>query len=461
MRKSDNKTNIEIIIEIEGVYAQGFGMIAQAVMFDKDLPLPSKTIYAYLASYAGSGKIFPKRDTILKDLDMNKDTYYKYLQPLIDNGYIVISKAKGFINKNVYTICNNPKKVNCNAITSDSESTLSMNGIYSKGYGNAPKLIMCDTRLSVKSRGLIAFFYSLAQAGTTVFPSREVTRTFLGISKQTYYNCLNQLIEYGYITVIKRTGKNGRFAVNNYILNTNPVSKDIKTKEKSKPCIVSSDIKENVKSTDVPPCPIFSDIDESVINTELSPCPNSSDNSTNDRVLKFGTIPCPKTSDNTVSQNFGQHNNTIYNSTIYNINSYQSNSLRENVSSVPFTEDNDMIIDSIHILTQYNNYVKLANEQNQDARLYCKAVEALCEMATCRSSQTFNKRTTTHHAFISALNDCVCDDIDFYEQDCSSLRDLIFNSIYCYDIAIDKFNVRNKTNYLKAIIFDNIINFNL
>ena len=91
MKKLNNK-DIEIAVEIDGVYAQGFGMLAQKVMLEKELPLQSKAIYAYLASYAGSGKIYPKRSTILRDLNMNKDTYYKYLNRLVEKSYISISK---------------------------------------------------------------------------------------------------------------------------------------------------------------------------------------------------------------------------------------------------------------------------------------------------------------------------------------------------------------------------------
>lgn len=210
MKKLNNK-DIEIAVEIDGVYAQGFGMLAQKVMLEKELPLQSKAIYAYLASYAGSGKIYPKRSTILRDLNMNKDTYYKYLNKLVEKSYISISKAKGFLNKNVYTICSNPNAIGCPPSASAEHHTLSLDNIYSYGYGNMPKLIMCDTRLSVKARGMIALFYSLAQASNTVFPTRDYTMEILGISKQTYYNTLNELIAYGYISVIKRKGKTVSF----------------------------------------------------------------------------------------------------------------------------------------------------------------------------------------------------------------------------------------------------------
>ena len=56
--------DIENILEVEGVNSKGFGIISQAVMFDRDLSIPSKAIYAYFVSYTGSGRtIFPKRET--------------------------------------------------------------------------------------------------------------------------------------------------------------------------------------------------------------------------------------------------------------------------------------------------------------------------------------------------------------------------------------------------------------
>ena len=45
------------------------------------LPLLSKTIYSYLCTYAGSGyQAFLKRDKIVRDLKINKDTYTKHLK---------------------------------------------------------------------------------------------------------------------------------------------------------------------------------------------------------------------------------------------------------------------------------------------------------------------------------------------------------------------------------------------
>lgn len=399
MKKLNNK-DIEIAVEIDGVYAQGFGMLAQKVMLEKELPLQSKAIYAYLASYAGSGKIYPKRSTILRDLNMNKDTYYKYLNRLVEKSYISISKAKGFLNKNVYTICSNPNAIGCPPSASAEHHTLSLDNIYSYGYGNMPKLIMCDTRLSVKARGMIALFYSLAQSSNTVFPTRDYTMEILGISKQTYYNTLNELIAYGYISVIKRKGKNGKFCVNNYILNTNPTVIEKQQKESNK--------------------------------------------------------PCPNSSDNTVSQNFGHYNNTIYNNTINNSKSDHNLIIDRINLTVPFTTDNDKIIESIKELTDYNAYQSyVAYENDIYSRLYCKAVDLLCDMAT-NTTQTYNKTTVSQRTLIYSINNCIT---KHGIAKANSLCDLISDTLLNYEEASKEYEIRNCSNYLKALLFDNITNF--
>lgn len=399
MKKLNNK-DIEIAVEIDGVYAQGFGMLAQKVMLDKELPLQSKAIYAYLASYAGSGKIYPKRSTILRDLNMNKDTYYKYLNRLVEKSYISISKAKGFLNKNVYTICSNPNAIGCPPSASAEHHTLSLDNIYSYGYGNMPKLIMCDTRLSVKARGMIALLYSLAQSSNTVFPTRDYTMEILGISKQTYYNTLNELIAYGYISVIKRKGKNGKFCVNNYILNTNPTVIEKQQKESNK--------------------------------------------------------PCPNSSDNTVSQNFGHYNNTIYNNTINNSKSDHNLIIDRINLTVPFTTDNDKIIESIKELTDYNAYQSyVAYENDIYSRLYCKAVDLLCDMAT-NTTQTYNKTTVSQRTLICSINNCIT---KHGIAKANSLCDLISDTLLNYEEASKEYEIRNCSNYLKTLFFDNITNF--
>lgn len=442
--------NIKHILEVEGVNSKGYGIISQASMFDIDLSIQSKAIYAYFVSYTGAGRtIFPKRETILSDLKMSKNAYYKHLKPLIENGYIKISKAKGFKNKNVYTICNNPKKVKCYSSDNKSADTLSLDGINANGFGFIPKLIMCDNRLTIKAKGLIAFFYSLVQAGCGVFPHRATICTFLNISKDVYYNALNQLIEYNYITVKQRHTKHGRFAVNDYILNSNPSSacskdKDIESnnridKNEALPCPKNCD---NIKNSLTPkdlPCLENEDIMKMPINSEGLPCPKNEDIKQNYRFGKNETLPCPGNCDNNNSTNNNSSNNI--------------SSSNLNVSYIVYTQNPEEIRQEIFALTRYDEY---SSNTDTVSRQYCKIVKALVEMLCVKNFAVYSNRPIKTIDLFDYLNDCIDDDIDGL-----SLRDLILQTLWHYDLAESKYNIRNKTAYLKTLLWDEIYNFNL
>ena len=48
----------------------------KAVMFDMDIPINSKTLYALLCSHLGSGTfVFPKRETILNYLNLSNPQF--------------------------------------------------------------------------------------------------------------------------------------------------------------------------------------------------------------------------------------------------------------------------------------------------------------------------------------------------------------------------------------------------
>lgn len=249
---------------------------------------------------------------------------------------------------------------------------------------------------------------------------------------------LNELIAYGYISVIKRKGKNGKFCVNNYILNTNPTVIGKQEKESNKPC------------------PKFSDNVKNAIKSTLSPCPKKQDNE-NNRVLKNRTLPCPNFSDNTVSQNFGHYNNTIYNNTINNSKSDHNLIIDRINLTVPFTTDNDKIVESIKELTDYSAYQSyVAYENDIYSRLYCKAVDLLCDMATTNTTQTYNKTTVSQRTLIYSINNCIT---KHGIAKANSLCDLISDTLLNYEEASKEYEIRNCSNYLKALLFDNITNF--
>ena len=109
-----SKTNHEKftnILEVEGINAQGFGMIAKMVMLDRGLTIEAKAIYSYFCSYAGGGSTaFPSVSKIVYDLKISKDRYYKHFKLLVECGYITIrqTKDKGKFANNIYRIMSNP-----------------------------------------------------------------------------------------------------------------------------------------------------------------------------------------------------------------------------------------------------------------------------------------------------------------------------------------------------------------
>jgi DnaD/phage-associated family protein len=104
---------MDSVIQFEGtVYEDGYGLIAQKVMRDRSLKGPSKLIYAYMCSFASVGKngeriAFPSISLQCAELSMTEDTYYKWRKPLIDKGYIKITKQRkegAKFDNNIYSI---------------------------------------------------------------------------------------------------------------------------------------------------------------------------------------------------------------------------------------------------------------------------------------------------------------------------------------------------------------------
>lgn len=85
----------------------GYGSVPKSVMQDRELTIAAKAVYAYFCSFTGSGDTcFPTRKKICYDLDISNDSLSKYLNQLIDGGYLIVEqiKEKGRFSHNVYTL---------------------------------------------------------------------------------------------------------------------------------------------------------------------------------------------------------------------------------------------------------------------------------------------------------------------------------------------------------------------
>ncbi|MCI9509204.1 MAG: hypothetical protein HFF10_05575 [Angelakisella sp.] len=190
--------------------SKGYGKIYKSVMRDRNLPLLAKTIYAYFCAYAGCGcQAFPKREKILNDLQINKDTFTKHLNLLVEGRYISKERTR---TGNVYTILQRiPASEDCPKAEQGQSDMLVFENAAAHGFGTIPKLVMLDPQLTPQAKAIYAYFASFAGTGTTAFPHRTTIMRELRIaSVETYYRHFNQLVEQGYLSVEQRKA-DGRF----------------------------------------------------------------------------------------------------------------------------------------------------------------------------------------------------------------------------------------------------------
>ena len=196
--------------------SKGYGKIYKAVMRNRQLPLLAKTIYSYFCAYAGNGcQAYPKRDKIVRDLKIDKDTYTKHLKILVSGGYIAKERTA---SGNLYTIIQTVPGYDSPVQVEDKMTDmLIMENVKVQGFGTVPKLVMLDTRLTAQAKAIYSYFASFAGAGATAFPRRTTITRDLNLSPAAYYSHFNLLLDCGYLTVEHRKN-NGKFDVSLYRL---------------------------------------------------------------------------------------------------------------------------------------------------------------------------------------------------------------------------------------------------
>ena len=248
-----NEKQSRSTLEVEGIYAKGFGVISKAIMLDLDLSIEAKAIYSYFCSLAGNGATaFPSRDTILSHLKISKDYYYKHFKQLMEQGSIRVDRVGKFPCKNIYTLVNNPKKyVDKEMAYNKLEGQIKYRGLKAYGFGTIPRCVMLDERLDIKAKGIYSYLCSYAGSGVAAFPGVDKILYHLGIGQQAYRKYCNQLISCNYITVMQRRAERGNFSVNDYYLNENPGSPGGRPKQVLRKVPPRVDIQDNAKTVGV------------------------------------------------------------------------------------------------------------------------------------------------------------------------------------------------------------------
>ena len=298
------------VLRTRGLEYMGYGQLAQYAMRDTDLPLTAKAIYAFLCSLAGSGSTtFPSRDTVVSRLKIGKDAYYKYRKMLVDQGYISVEQQineAGQFCRTDFIIEDKPKKFAEDKRYQDDTTriygVITFTGIKAAGYGNICRAVMYDERLSVKAKGLYAYFISYAGAGNQAAPSQKTILHHLGISLDSYYKYLAELTSLNYIIVTQRH-ENGRLGVNDYCIVSHPdEEKAVLQTRTSKKRVISLGAagKSSCGREEPIQVPEIPDTDESIAAQETHQVPKNPD--TVEPVAAQGVHQVPKIQD-TVKEN--------------------------------------------------------------------------------------------------------------------------------------------------------------
>lgn len=99
--------NMNDRVKVRGMNGAGFGIIQKSVMQNRELHVTAKAIYAYFSSFVVEGNSCSlSRSKICYDLGISKGTLSKYLNNLINCGYLEIKQIRenGKLSHNVYTL---------------------------------------------------------------------------------------------------------------------------------------------------------------------------------------------------------------------------------------------------------------------------------------------------------------------------------------------------------------------
>lgn len=173
---------------MDDILKEGYSTFSQVVIKDTSLNIKSKAIYLFLCAYKNKENIAtPKRDTIMNYLGIgSKETYYKYIKALEEQGYITISvlKANGKYFSNQYKI---------NTKIGDKD-------IF-ENYGIIPKSVMNDKAIPIDAKGVYGYFctYRNKKSNDVIYANIGQIRNHLDIGTDRLNKNIKLLIEAGYI----------------------------------------------------------------------------------------------------------------------------------------------------------------------------------------------------------------------------------------------------------------------
>lgn len=217
----------------EGIFAQGFGFLAKYPMIDPDLPIESKSLYALICSYidqTGSSRTFLTVVKICDFLQIAPHSFYKYLEKLVTNGYITISKRTSSVSNfpiNEYFVQPFPPKFRANRPDGKHKKEYKQirdaKSIRAAGYGLIPKLPLLVPNVGIKAKGLYAYLVTyLDRDSHTVWPSQQQIMTDLNVSAPVLRAAFKELVSASLLLKGSQFREGGKFSSQPYKIATDP-----------------------------------------------------------------------------------------------------------------------------------------------------------------------------------------------------------------------------------------------
>lgn len=215
--------------KLEGVFAQGYGVVPKRVMLRTDLTPEAKALYAYYCVLSGNNggyQTAPREEMILRTVGMSHTRFIKHRKTLADAGLIAFSQArkpagagKQLFETSRFLIVKSPDASD-EPIQSLPEYAAVQEGVFADGFGLVPRAVFFDHLLSVEAKAAYTYLCVFANASTrgerAAAPCAKLLNDTLMRRKRAQH-AMTELINAGYIR--RERLHNGAFAGMVYILN--------------------------------------------------------------------------------------------------------------------------------------------------------------------------------------------------------------------------------------------------
>ena len=185
--------------ELIGIDSEGYGKVSKCLMLDTNIDPSAKGLFAYYATYTGSGMnyAFPSKEKIMRDLKISNRTMYKYRKQLEERGYIKVQELynkehKQMTNHYIINMC--PRDIMEEHSKGSRAAYLSF-----KGWGNMPTMVAMDSSLGLKAIGLYGYISALAGSDTYTLLRSEYQKLTFGLQEEPFQKTVKKLIDNGYI----------------------------------------------------------------------------------------------------------------------------------------------------------------------------------------------------------------------------------------------------------------------